>query len=199
MIYICIHVYICMYVLHKYSCVYVSVYLYVCICIYRNTTRWAWGTEEPTDLEKSVASRKIPTYWMPRTFLLALFSWLLLICTTLALTIVPLLTGRTIVWVVELPLWIHHDPVSYVVGLCVCSFLTSCCRGLSSRRVKGLRKAFLKMPFSVTIKIGKVLFSFLSTEVGVGLVLYLTQSSGHNPFSGDNAAFKVSNFHGYSV
>lgn len=82
------------------------------------STRWAWGPEEPSQLERNVAPRVAPTYCFLRCTLLIIASWLLMATTTLCCTLLPVVLGRLSQHCSEMvPARLMHDPVSYVLGL----------------------------------------------------------------------------------
>ena len=119
--------------------------------------RWAWGLEEPSQLEKDLVPRDVPSYWLLRTIILTLLSWSLLILNTLALTIVPLMTGRALFSVAHVPLWIQHDPISYIIGLCACFMAISLCQTLikmmsSIKKLKVLKISFIEIPSEAKFK-----------------------------------------------
>ena len=119
--------------------------------------RWAWGLEEPSQLEKDLAPRDTPSHWLARTIILTLLSWSLLILNTLALTIVPLMTGRALFSVAQVPLWIQHDPISYITGLCACFMAVSLCQTIiamtsSLKKLNTIKKSVFKMPRGAQFK-----------------------------------------------
>lgn len=81
-----------------------------------NSTRWAWGTEEPSHLEKNVAPRVVPSYWLLRVLALCFCSWVLLVIVALFILIVPLSLGRMISVGIQAPVFLRHDPLNFVVG-----------------------------------------------------------------------------------
>lgn len=114
-------------------------------------TRWAWGPEEQSELEKSLAPREVPTHWLARTILLSFFSWMLLILNTLALTLLPIMTGRILFYLLQLPIYVQHDPISYIIGACVCVAILTMGQSLfrlcsSSTKMRGIRKAVFQLP-----------------------------------------------------
>lgn len=125
--------------------------------MFRTQTRWAWGPEEQSELEKNLAPREVPTHWLARTILLSIFSWMLLILNTLALTLLPIMTGRSIFYLLQLPIYVQHDPISYIIGACVCvtaltvgqSLLRLCS---ASVKMRGLEKSIFQMPREAAFK-----------------------------------------------
>jgi hypothetical protein len=115
-------------------------------------TRWAWGTEEPTALERNVAPRKTPSFWVLRVLVLIALSWMLLVVTILGGTIFPVLLGRFIVWSLQVPSWLVHDPICFVAGAFVISEGANVVKALRSRRGRGLRKAAHKIPVKALLK-----------------------------------------------
>jgi len=111
----------------------------------RNTTRWAWGGEEATDLERSVAPRVAPSWWLPRLAVALSLSWLLVVAVILSLTALPLLAGRAFFWLL-VPAWSVHDPVSFVCGVAICGACVALMRRVSFRSVRGLARALYNIP-----------------------------------------------------
>ena len=83
-------------------------------------TRWAWATEEPSALERSVAPRLTPTHWWLRCAVLVVICFLLLHLAALFFLVVPLALGRGLSALVYVPKGIRHDPLHFVVGCMVC-------------------------------------------------------------------------------
>eukprot|EP01038_Epipyxis_sp_PR26KG_P004296 gene4296-6091_t len=88
-----------------------------------NSSRWAWGTEEPSALEKNVAPRVIPSYWLLRCALLLTISITLINIITTAGVVTPLIIGRQIYSISQIPSWLCHDPICFVVGYFVISWV----------------------------------------------------------------------------
>eukprot|EP01036_Dinobryon_divergens_P022078 gene22078-30313_t len=85
-----------------------------------SSTRWAWGNEEPSQLERLVAPRLAPSYCMLRCAVLICVTWCLLACITVSLTLLPVVLGRIAHLVTQLvPMSLAHDPACYVIGLMV--------------------------------------------------------------------------------
>ena len=120
-------------------------------------TRWAWGREEISQLEKNLAPRVIPTYCLLRVLMLCCMSWMLLILNTIAITLVPIMMGRMFFHTAQIPQRVQHDPVAYIVGACVCltsvtvtrSFALIC---LNAQKVKGLIKSAVSIPLQATLR-----------------------------------------------
>lgn len=114
-------------------------------------TRWAWGTEEPSALERCVAPRLTPSWWLLRVALLVLCCFLLLNCITLFFFLVPLQLGRALSALVYVPQALKHDPLHFVVGCIVCMVAS---KGLYQRlprweKVKEAAGAVKALPLSV--------------------------------------------------
>ena len=83
-------------------------------------TRWAWGTEEPSQLERQVAPRQAPSFCMLRCAVLICVTWCLLACITVSCTLLPVVLGRIAHLVTQLvPAGLTHDPACYLVGLMI--------------------------------------------------------------------------------
>lgn len=93
--------------------------------MYLYKTRWAWGTEEPSFVEKNVAPRIIPKNWMFILLSILLITWFLVSSFVLFLFIVPLTIGRSLLYYIMFPTILSHDPLSFVVGLIVIQTVTS--------------------------------------------------------------------------
>lgn len=120
-------------------------------------TRWAWGREEISQLEKNLAPRVIPTYCLARVLVLCCLSWLLLILNTITITLVPVMMGRTFFSLAQFPLKVQHDPVAYIVGACVCLTIVTLTRSitlfcLNAQKFKGFRKSLFSIPLQAVIK-----------------------------------------------
>lgn len=124
---------------------------------YSLQTRWAWGREDISQLEKNLAPRVIPTYCLLRVLVLCCMSWMLLILNTIAITLVPVMMGRMFFHTAQIPQRVQHDPVAYIVGACVCltsvtvtrSFALIC---LNAQKAKGLIKSAVSIPLQATLK-----------------------------------------------
>lgn len=107
-----------------------------------NSTRWAWGTEEPSHLEKNVAPRVVPTYWLLRVLVLCFCSWILLVMIALFILIVPLSLGRMLSVGIQAPVFLRHDPLNFVVGCILLQygfkFYSYCNIQLVLRKISGL-------------------------------------------------------------
>merc|ERR1712196_265077 len=81
------------------------------------STRWAWGLEEASDVEKRLAPRSAPTYCSLRIAALILLSFVALNILILMTTVLPLFLGRLVmsnIWFLE---WYKHDPFHFFIGL----------------------------------------------------------------------------------
>lgn len=103
-------------------------------------SRWAWGTEEPSAVEKNVAPREFPDNWVPRLALLLLICWALVNCFTLFLLTVPIPLGRSALSLIYYPKFLHHDPLYFVLG---CSITAAVVGWVSERMPKQSRRVEL--------------------------------------------------------
>jgi len=106
----------------------------------RNMTRWAWGTETPSDVEKTIAPRVVPTYWFLRICVLILATWIFLVVGMVFLLIGPLSLGRLLFKYLDLPSFLRHDPLLFVLGAFIftmpMSFLARLCTKTKTWRKK---------------------------------------------------------------
>lgn len=78
--------------------------------------RWAWNNEPPSDIELNLAPRAIPKYWLVPTCILLVASWFLIVAIVALMILVPLQTGRCIARILQVPNWLLHDPLCFLVG-----------------------------------------------------------------------------------
>ena len=67
------------------------------------------------------------------------------------------MTGRALFSVAHVPLWIQHDPISYIIGLCACFMAISLCQTLikmtsSISKLKILKSSILEIPREAKFK-----------------------------------------------
>jgi len=86
------------------------------------STRWAWGSEEPSSLERHVAPRVIPKNWFSLLAIIIIQSWTLLICITILILVVPLNVGKVLLHFSLFPSRLSHDPLCFILGSVACLF-----------------------------------------------------------------------------
>jgi hypothetical protein len=82
----------------------------------QKSQRWAWLNEEPSTLEKNIAPRVKPTYWLLKTLVLIIISLTLLHCLVLCIFIVPVSVGRGLFQMLYIPRSLNHDPLCFIIG-----------------------------------------------------------------------------------
>lgn len=112
-------------------------------------TRWAWGNEEPCELERSVAPRVRPDWCILRTLLLCFLSWLVLTALVLAVFFVPVSLGRGALHLVQTPRWLFHDPVCFFIGFVITCMAVSVVARCNFRALNRYFRSIMKMPSSV--------------------------------------------------
>jgi hypothetical protein len=145
--------------------IFIVIFIFIFILSLPLQTRWAWGREDISQLEKNLAPRVIPTYCLLRVLVLCCMSWMLLILNTIAITLVPVMMGRMFFHTAQIPQRVQHDPVAYIVGACVCLTIVTVTRSfalicLNAQKAKGLMKSAVSIPFQATLK-SKLLHNFL--------------------------------------
>jgi hypothetical protein len=80
------------------------------------STRWAWGREQKSNLEENLAHRFRPNWLHIRIFLLFSISWLATIFSIAFVTVLPLATGRLCLQILRWPATLLHDPLSFILG-----------------------------------------------------------------------------------
>lgn len=113
-------------------------------------TRWAWGTEEPSDAERNVYPRTVPSDWLPRTVVLVLLCWAIVNALTMYLLCVPIPLARKVLSLLHYPEAFQHDPLNFAVGLTISA---SVVHGIYRRvpradRWTAIWQSFLAMPVS---------------------------------------------------
>lgn len=142
----------------------------------RTTTRWAWGTEAPGPLERTVAPQQRPPMVLLRVLLLLAASWGILAGAGLFFAFVPLLLGRQLLASMQFPHWMLHDPICFVLGCMLCSLLRSAVPAtLAPRRRLQLLAAYLRsvrsMPRPVFVIGSKMAACWISAELAVGFII----------------------------
>jgi len=157
------------------------------------STRWAWATEEPSALERSVAPRLTPTHWWLRCAALVVICFLLLHLAALFFLVVPLALGRGLSALVYVPKGIRHDPLHFVVGCMVC---VSVVNGVLARlpkweTVKETVAGVRGLPMGL-IYHGVSMFTHLAATHVLLALLISSLSSTSLPLQFIRAAFKSS-------
>eukprot|EP00602_Paraphysomonas_sp_CaronLab_P005391 CAMPEP_0185020942 /NCGR_PEP_ID=MMETSP1103-20130426/3590_1 /TAXON_ID=36769 /ORGANISM="Paraphysomonas bandaiensis, Strain Caron Lab Isolate" /LENGTH=969 /DNA_ID=CAMNT_0027552163 /DNA_START=333 /DNA_END=3242 /DNA_ORIENTATION=+ len=84
-----------------------------------STTRWAWNASQATDLERLVAPRVFPSFFIIRILLVVAVCWLAVVLASAAITILPLSLGRLMAYLLLIPQAYIHDPVCILIGYLV--------------------------------------------------------------------------------
>lgn len=143
----------------------------------RNTTRWAWGTEPLSELEQSVAPRKQPEGWIWRTTLLLISSWALVCGLVLIAIFVPVVLGRLLLRLLQVPSWITHEPVCFLLGGIICASVLSILAKCNAKKLIQYAKRVQSLPLHVAFKAAYMLFSWVATELSVGCMIHVAISS----------------------
>lgn len=69
----------------------------------------------------SVAPQVAPRLWLLRCVALVALSWTATTILSLVLFLVPLSLGRLLFRVAQVPLWLVHDPLCFMVGCIMCA------------------------------------------------------------------------------
>jgi hypothetical protein len=108
-------------------------------------TRWIWGTDPLTDLQKTVAPKHCDaSFLFLRCLILIFSSWILVLIASFSLVILPLATGRFVFYLYQIPISFYHEPVCFVLGFYVLQFLSQLALSLLSivLRIRRLWKFF---------------------------------------------------------
>ena len=83
-------------------------------------TRWAWGNEPVSDLERSVAPRARPSLCGMRLVILLVASWVGILLLVGSFLLLPLLLGRAGFALLRVPVQFYHDPFAFALGAGIC-------------------------------------------------------------------------------
>lgn len=82
--------------------------------------RWAWGNEEPTEVERNLAKRRTPDRLTLRLGVLLGLGWATVLCLVLLGTWAPLVLGRRVFQLLRIPTSVIHDPFAFALGIGFC-------------------------------------------------------------------------------
>ncbi|KAJ1438831.1 hypothetical protein B484DRAFT_444328, partial [Ochromonadaceae sp. CCMP2298] len=133
----------------------------------QQSTRWAWGAEEPSSVERNVAPRIPPAYWLPRVLCLLLFCWVGVNAFCLFLLLVPLPLGRAVVALLRVPVCLRHDPLCFLLG---CGVSFALVRGVLGGR-GGVGRWLGSMPIRVVMRVTRLYLLRLAAHGCVGALL----------------------------
>ena len=154
--------------------------------VLRPTSRWAWGGEEKSAVERGVLERRIPSFWLIRLLALCLITWLLLTTMILCVAFVPMLTGRFVFLIVQLPLWMVHDPACFIIGAAVNYYVVRSLSKLLSRPMSYYIAGCASMPVAVVGVLIKLTAAWLTIVFFIGILIqfvqYLASLSSPMPF-----------------
>lgn len=84
------------------------------------SSRWAWGTETKSSLQKNLAPHTLPKHWEWRLAGIVLLTWIIIIFSVLFLVVVPVSIGREVQSLLRVPSYLRHDPMGFLIGTGVC-------------------------------------------------------------------------------
>ena len=87
-------------------------------------TRWIWGNDPLTDLQKTVAPKRCEIPYCGLRCLLLVFScWISVLIVGFSFVILPVATGRFVFYLCQIPPSFYHEPACFILGMFVVKFL----------------------------------------------------------------------------
>eukprot|EP01034_Spumella_vulgaris_P021637 gene21637-27677_t len=133
--------------------------------------RWAWGTEQPSELELSVAPQLKPSLWILRCIVLLIASWTTIAASTLGALLVPLCAGRALFRAAQVPEWVVHDPLCFLVGCVMCASAATLVAEFRKMDVLKHAVSITMLPQAVVWKVTKLVAMWGLSETSVGLLI----------------------------
>lgn len=139
-----------------------------------NVSRWSWTDNAKSDVEKSVAPRIFPKYWVFKIIVVLVLQWIFVVCVLGACTIVPVLMGRYMVMdMLQLPRLFHHDPVHFAIGAVMLSTMFHALRNLlkKSDSFMKLVQTISNIPSTGVVVLLKIVFCHVASSIAIGIIL----------------------------
>ena len=146
-------------------------------------TRWAWGQESRSSLETLVAPRETPAWWLPRLMVLLALTWCLVTATVLSFTVLPLVVGRKIFHAAQIPVWLHHDPVCFMIGVTFCWLVFLLVTKICSKKGRKYINSLRRIPRVLLVKAVRNLLAWICIELSLGLLVEVLISHSITSFS----------------
>ncbi len=134
-------------------------------------SRWAWGTEEKSAEERLVAPRIYPTYWQLRILLFFVLSWLVIAAGVVGIFFAPVNIGRVVFRVLQLPIWLRHDPLLFIFGIITCISATSTLTSFNWDSINVCIDKLLSIPKSTASLLSYCVGASILSELCVGWVV----------------------------
>jgi hypothetical protein len=138
----------------------------------QSVSRWAWGDEPLSELEQGVAPRVIPDHWAVRSLLLILLSWVAVVLIVLALVFLPLFLGKAIWYAFQIPIWMYHDPMQYLVGMFILVVAYLSCKPLyTDPSLSNILRNMASMPMKTWKLFLLIVSDYFLSCLGVAIIV----------------------------
>jgi hypothetical protein len=134
--------------------------------------RWSWTAGNKPPVELQVAPRLVAEYWLPKLVLVFVLQWLLVIFFIFTHTVLPVLTGRAVMGLLQVPQQYLHDPLNFVLGMTVLTQLFGMARYVvENDNFCSCVATLMRLPYASVMFIARlvVLFCVVSTVVGLAV------------------------------
>ena len=137
----------------------------------QNISRWAWGSEEKSTEERNVAPRIYPSHWQLRILLFFILSWLVIVTGVISIFFAPVNIGRVVFHLLQLPIWLRHDPLLFIFGIITCISVTSTLTSFNWNSINMCIDKLLSIPNNTAYLLGYCIGASVLTELCVGWII----------------------------
>lgn len=133
--------------------------------------RWSWNDDFKPPVQQEVAPRIAPSNWLIKLIVLFLLQWVIVVILLFSHIILPVVTGRTVMGLLQVPEQYLHDPLNYVLGMVVLMQLFAVARYLiENNNIYSCIATMIKIPFAFSWLL-QLMLMFVIVSLTCGMVM----------------------------